>query len=409
MVRKIVRSGWVILAAISLVPTLSAQEKTAYQLLPDTTQAVVRVSDSKELADRWGRTQLSKLAADDAVKPFWDDQRQEIEKRFLDAGWRLNIKPQDLASVAAGELSIAWIERSDPAKPYGLALIVDLIADRAAVDKLMGRLDAELVNRKAKKRAFTFEGETINQYTLSRVGELLNQETYYTIVGNQLMSSDNEQLITDMILRSKGKAPTSGSALETETAFVTARALLKPTNQSQVEYFVRPVGFAKVLKSIGGKRRGGNTDILAVLSNQGFSAIKGICGELEFGAAEFDMKHRGFVYAEKPLPKSAAILDFPNNAKSEIPSFVSDKVSTLLVGYWNSQEAFWKIEGLVDEMAGQPGVFMEVIKGIKSDDAGPKIDIKEQVLPYLTNEIYSISDTVDQSPPIRTATSSLFD
>ena len=38
---------------------------------------------------------------------------------------------------------------------------------------------------------------------------------------------------------------------------------------------------------------------------------------------------------------------------------------------------------------------MEVIKGIKSDDAGPKIDIKKDVLPYFTNEIYSVSDTID--------------
>jgi hypothetical protein len=66
-----------------------------------------------------------------------------------------------------------------------------------------------------------------------------------------------------------------------------------------------------------------------------------------------------------------------------------------LAGYWNSQVAFWKVEGLVDELAGQPGVFMEVIKGIKDDPTGPRIDIKQDVLPYLTNDIYSISDTVD--------------
>ena len=38
---------------------------------------------------------------------------------------------------------------------------------------------------------------------------------------------------------------------------------------------------------------------------------------------------------------------------------------------------------------------MEVIKGIKTDPTGPKIDIKQDVLPYLTNDIYSVSDSVD--------------
>ena len=387
-------TGWVFLAAISLVPSAMAQVKTAYQLLPDTTQAVIWIPNTAKLVEHWERTQLSQLAADSAVKPFWDDQRQEIEKRFLDAGWRLNIKPQDLADIADGQFSVAWIERTDARKPFSLALVVDIVADRKAVDALMNRIDEELVARKAKTHALTHEGESIKQYSLTRPGELLVQETYYSIVDRQLLSADDEQLIKDLISRAKGK-PTAGKTLDADTVFVDGRDQLKPSHESQAEYFLRPIGFAKILKAIGGKRRGGNTDILAVLANQGFSAIKCVCGELLLGGQDYDIQHRGFTLAENPLPKSAAILDFPNKAKSEIPNFVTEKVSSLLVGYWNSQEAFWKVEGLVDELAGQPGVFMEVIKGIKTDPTGPKIDIKQDVLPYLTNDIYSVSDTVD--------------
>lgn len=395
MVRKLIRASWVILAAFSLPTIASAQVKTAFQLLPDSTQAVVRIPNTDELTGRWDRTQLAKLANDEAIKPFWEDQRKEIETRFLDAGWRLNIKPQDLAAIAEGQLSFAWIERSaDLRKPFGLALIVDIVADRKAVDTLMNRIDAELLERKAKKKTIAFEGESINQYSLARAGELLIQETFYSIVDRQLLSSDDEQLIKDMISRAKGKA-TASNILETDPVFVEGRKQLNSANESQAEYFVRPIGFAKILKAIGGKRRSGNTDILAVLSNQGFSEIQCVCGEIEFGADAYDMRHRGFTLAAQPLPKAAAILDFPNKAKAEIPNFASDKVSSLLVGFWNSQQAFWKVEGLVDDLAGQPGVFMEVIKGIKSDDAGPKIDIKQDVLPYFTNDIYSISDTVD--------------
>lgn len=386
--------GWVFLAAVSLAPSATAQLKTAYELLPDTTQAVVWIPKTSDLMSSWDRTQLAQLASDSAVKPFWDDQRQEIEKRFLDAGWRLNIKPQDLADITDGQFCVAWIERADARKPFGLALIVDLVQDRNAVDKLMQRIDEELVARKAKKRELTYEGESITQYSLSRPGELLIQETYYSLVGRQLLSADDEMLIKDLIARAKGQ-PTNGKTLEKDNVFVEGREQLQPSGKSQAEYFVRPVGFAKILKAIGGKRRGGNTDILAVLGNQGFSAIKCVCGELQLGDPEYDIHHRGFTLTENPLPKSAAILDFPNKAKTEIPNFVTQHVTSLLVGYWNSQEAFWKVEGLVDELAGQPGVFAEVIKGIKTDPTGPKIDIKQEVLPYLTNDIYSVSDIVD--------------
>ncbi len=386
-------TGWVILAAISLAATANAQNKTAYELLPDATQAVVWIPNTAELINLWDRTQLAQLAIDSAVKPFWDDQRQEIEKRFLDAGWRLNIKPQDLAAIADGQFSIAWIERAEARKPFALALIVDIVADRKWVDELLQRIDVELIKRKAKKSTLTHDGETIQHYSLSRPGELLVQDTFYSIVDRQLLSADDEQLIKDLIARAKGK-PTNGSTLEKDAVFVEGRQQLKPANKAQAEYFVRPIGFAKILKAIGGKRRGGNTDLLAVLANQGFSAIKCICGELQLGGDEYDIQHRGFTLTDNPLPKSAGVLDFPNKAQSEIPNFVGSEVSSLLVGFWNSQAAFWKVEGLVDEVAGQEGVFKEVIKGIKDDPTGPRIDIRQEVLPYLTNEIYSISDTV---------------
>lgn len=387
-------AAWVILAAFSFTPQANAQLKTAYELLPDSTQAVVWIPKTSELADKWERTQLAQLANDSEVKPFWDDQRQEIEKRFLDAGWRLNIKPQDLADIADGQLSIAWIEREEARKPFGLTLIVDIVQDQTAVENLMKRIDDELVVRKAKKSELTYEGESIKQYALARPGELLIQETYYCIVDRQLLAADDEELIKNLIAKVKG-LQSPGKTLNQDSVFIEGREQLKPTGNSQAEYFVRPIGFAKILKAIGGKRRGGNTDILAVLANQGFSSIKCVCGEFELGGAEYDIHHRGFTLTDVPLPMSAGILDFPNNAKSEIPSFVNDKVSSMLAGYWNSQQAFWKVEGLVDELAGQPGVFKEVIKGIKDDPTGPKIDIKKDVLPYLTNDIFSISDTVD--------------
>ncbi len=387
-------TGWVILAAISLTSSAHAQKKTAYELLPDSTQAVVWIPNTADLVKLWDRTQLAQLATDSAVKPFWDDQRQEVEKRFLDAGWRLNIKPQDLAAIADGQFSIAWIERAEARKPFALALIVDIVADQKAVGDLMKRIDDELIKRKAKKSTLTNDGETINHYSLSRPGELLVQDTFYCIVDRQLLSADDEQLMKDLIARAKGK-PTTGKTLDKDAVFVEGREQLQPSNKSQAEYFVRPIGLAKILKAIGGKRRGGNTDLLAVLGNQGFTAIKCVCGELQLGGQEYDIHHRGFTLTDIPLPKSAGVLDFPNKAKSEIPNFVTSQVSSLLVGFWNSQTAFWKVEGLVDEVAGQEGVFKEVIKGIKDDPTGPRIDIKQEVLPYLTNDIYSISDTVD--------------
>ncbi len=66
---------------------------------------------------------------------------------------------------------------------------------------------------------------------------------------------------------------------------------------------------------------------------------------------------------------------------------------------WNAKDAFWKVEGIFDEVAGQTGTFDAVIEGIQDDPLGPKIDIKNDVMPYLTSEIYSASDCVEPITP----------
>ena len=133
-------------------------------------------------------------------------------------------------------------------------------------------------------------------------------------------------------------------------------------------------------------------DILAVLKNQGFTAVKCIAGEVWFAHADSDIAHRGFVLADFPLPRSAGILDFPNESMTQPPHFVSGNAATFLATAWNAQTAFWKARDLVDELVGNQGVFDEVINGIKNDVNGPQVDIRNELLPLMTNDIVAISD-----------------
>ncbi len=89
------------------------------------------------------------------------------------------------------------------------------------------------------------------------------------------------------------------------------------------------------------------------------------------------------------------MLDFPNLANGKIPSWVTPKAASYLSTAWNAKDAFWKVKNLVDNVAGQPGVFDSVIEGIETDPVGPQIDIKNQVLPFITPEIYSVSEVVE--------------
>ena len=373
----------------------AAAPKPAYEMLPTTTQAVVWLPDSDVLTDRWNRTQLSKLADDPQVTSFWKDQQGEIEEKLTNAGWKLHIQPRDLAGVVAGQIALAWVERPEVVrKPYGLVLIVDVIQNVQQAEAFLKKLDEQLKERGSQRVQLKHNGFDIAQHTIRpKGGELLPQETFYALVDEQLLASDDLAVLQGLIDAAAGKA--TDKKLNADPVFLEAREQLQVSKENQIEYFVRPLGFARVLRAISGKRGGGKSDILGVLQSQGFDTLKAVCGEIKLGEESYDLVHRGFVLAPgklKDRPAAVQLLDFPNEAKRELPAWISEHVSSVFSTTWNAKDAFWKAETLVDAVAGQPKVFQEIIEGIKVDPTGPQIDIRKDVLPLLTNEIYAVSE-----------------
>ncbi len=372
----------------------AANPKPAYEILPAATQAVVLVRDSDVLVNGWNRTQLSKLADLADIRDFWKNQQEQIENKLTSAGWRLHIQPRDLGDVVSGQLALAWIERrEDVQKPFSLVLIVDVINKQKETEDFLKKLDNQLKERGAKRNQLQHAGVNIAQHTLPRQnGELLPQNTFYAVVNEQLLASDDLGTLQGLIDAASGSG--AGSKLNNDEVFQSARKQAGITSEAAIEYFARPLGFARVLRAISGKRNS-KADILAVLQSQGFDTLKGVCGEVRFGEKDYDMVHRGYLLAEgslKQRPQSVQVLDFPNEAGNEVPSFVSNRVSSLMSSCWNVREAFWKTETLVDKIADQPKVFENIIEGIRVDPTGPRIDIRNEVMPLMTNEIYSISD-----------------
>lgn len=391
-----VRTLLMIVSLIACSLTLeAAAPKPAYEILPTTTQAVVWLPDSDVLTERWSRTQLSKLADDPQVTTFWKDQQGEIEEKLTNAGWKLHIQPRDLTDVVAGQIALAWVERPEVVlKPYALVLIVDVIQHEQQAQDFLKKLDDQLKDRGSQRVQLKHNGVDIAQHTIRpKGGELLPQETFYAVVNEQLLASDDLTVLHGLIDASQGKA--TDKKLNADPIFVEARQQLQVSKENQIEYFVRPLGFARVLRAISGKRSGGKTDILGVLQTQGFDTLKAVCGEIQLGQESYDLVHRGFVLAPgklKDRPAAVQLLDFPNEAKRELPMWISERVSSVFSTTWNAKEAFWKAETLVDAVAGQPKVFQEIIEGIRVDPTGPQIDIRKDVLPLLTNEIYAVSE-----------------
>jgi hypothetical protein len=367
--------------------------------LPDGTQGFARVVDFPRMLERWKKTQLGKLADDDRLQDFWKEQQKTIDNRFAEAGWQLNISMDDISKVASGQSAIAWISKPDVAeKPYAVALAVDVRGNEAALNNLLQRIDTELKGRQATSQKSVHAGVDVTQYTLPRgAGQLIVHESFYAVVDGFLFATDDLSTLKEIVdAKKSGRANAlAKSKLFTQSLSHVPSKLV----ESDVEYFVQPIGLAKLLRAIAAKPVKLSSDVLKVLDNQGFSKLSAVAGRFRFSDQTFDVYHEAFVLAEKPLPVSVQVLDFPNLANGKTPSWVTPKAASYMSLAWNAKEAFWKVKDLVDDIAGQTGTFDSVIQGIQEDANGPQVDIKNDVLPFVTPEIFSVTETVEPITP----------
>lgn len=370
-----------------------AQQTSYYQMLPESVQAVVWVRNAEDLGNRWNRTLLNDLATDPEMSKFFNDQQDSIQKKLIDAGWRLGVQPKDLVEYIKGQVAVAWLDKADARKPYSLALIADIENDPATTKKMLAEIDTQLSRNQIGKNQLNHRNQAITQYIMpKRPGQLLEETSYVSAFGGKFLVTDDLTLIQELMDKVAG-VKVDGKTLADDVDFVESRKQLNNSVPANIEYFVRPLGFAKVVRDIGGKRARSGVDFIAVFKNQGFSAIKCVVGEVWLAEGDADICHRGFVLADKPLPKAAAVLDFPNEALKDVPKFVTTSASSYLSTKWNSQEAFWKIAPLVDEIAETKETFMSMINGLKKDINGPQVDIRTEILPLLTNDIVTVGDS----------------
>ena len=401
------RTSCALALTLLLAGCLQAQEASPYELLGESTQAAIWIPDAQEMVDGWERTELARLASDKEVAPFFEEKRKEIENRLMEAGWRLNIKPDDLEGFVTGQLLLGWSasprveapavdeEAAKDAPPkfkpqYWLQLVADIDRDAAKNKQLLEKIDTQLKQQKAEKARLEHNGIDVIKYILPRrPGGYIKPTSFVAIHEGKLLAADNEDGIKDLIDRLTGKA--TSPTLLNDHDFAESRKLAKISGEAHLEFFVRPLGFARVIRSIAGRNSKSGADMLVALENQGFTGIRAVSGEVIFGGKDLDVEYKGFVFADKPLEKSAKLLDFPNKALTSVPSFVGENIASYLSSNWNASEAFWAAEGLVDELAGAADFFKELIEALKSDPSGPQIDVRAS-LPLFTNDIIAITD-----------------
>ncbi len=370
----------------------------ASKLFPSDTQALFSLPDSEGFLARWSRTQLGNLADDTKLKEFWETQRKEIQDRFNEAGWQLNLEIEDLSELAGGQTSLGWITRTnDVNKPFSIAMVIDVVNRSVPAERFLKRMDSELKARNATANSINMSGAKVFQYTLPKAtGDVRVNESFYCLSKDQLFASDDLVTMTELIAAQSGAK--AESLANSELYKLVQSKIPTEGDDPEIEYFVRPIGFAKLLRSISGKPTKNQSDVLLILDKEGFGDLQCIAGNIQISAEPFDFFHHAYMVAKKPLATSVQILDFPNVAKLVAPGWINKESASVLSFSWNIQDAFPKFRGIVDAFV-SPGTFDEMIKGLRDDTQGPQIDILKDVLPFLSSEFHVVTEIVKPISP----------
>ena len=378
-----------------LLPSALRAQDVAPQLAPNTTKAFFHVPNSQQLSENFKQTQFSDLANDPVVKPFADDLREQLETKFTEVDTRLGVTWNDLTTVSAGEVAVAVVQPGNNPKLHAVMAMADVTDRGPQVAALMQKVANEMKARKAVATRLKIGAVTATKYSIpARKGQFRPTLSYICTANNWLFVADHLEELQAVLARQTG----GGASLAQVPSFanIGKRTAVEENASPDVRWFVEPFGYAAILRAANTKpsaRRSKN--YAEILQQEGFDAIQGIGGCVNFRAGAQQVVHRSHVLTKagevQPLlTKSAKILRFPPVGGLQPPDWVPDDVANCLVINTPIREGFKSIPDLFDAIQG-PGFWEELDDGLRNVPNGPRLALEQDLIRFLGDKVVLIT------------------
>lgn len=386
-------------------PKPGGEYQAATDLLPDTTAGLVRVPNLPRFCEAFERTQVGKLLDEPSMQPFIEAQRDRA-RNYLDSVGKIGLKLEDLYDIGTGEVVFAWLPfEKDKRHPFSLCVVADVRGSKEKAEATLEQIDKDLRAGGATRKDVEHRGQTVRVYAPQRKpGQLKVEQIAITLNDVRIIAADRDSVVTDLLDAIAGEP--RGESISQSADFKTVltrsgTAIRKPLTDGggavAAEWFARPFQMGRIVREALNVDRGNDIDILKLLENQGFDALKAAGGVALIDGKQFDFLHRGFVLAppttDQPskYEKAARMLQFVNTPRKPIPAWIDKNAATFNRVHMRIEEAFWSLESLVDE-AMNDEIFRETIRGIANDQAGPRLDLEKEFLPFLDDQILLMTD-----------------
>ncbi len=362
-------------------------------LLPNTTKGYLSVANVDRLTEAFDKTQLGQLANDPTMKPFVEDLKRQLRENWTQTHQKLGITWEDLEGVPSGEVAIAFMLPNE--SEHALVILADVTGHEQQTEALLEKINKNMAAEKAVRSERRVLDATVIVFDIPKRDELPPRQVVYCVKDDLLAATDNLKVMRGIVRRLGQAGADSLSGLSAFKAIMKRCQEAAGDLEPHARWFIEPFGYADAVRLDKPKKRG--TDMLKILKSEGFTAIEGLGGFVNFSVDKYEMLHRTFIYAPgnqsggERFTRSARMMKFPNGGNFLPPSWVPRDLATFGAINVDTKNAFENSKTLVNQIVGDE-VFEDVLESIKTDENGPKIDIRRDLIGYLGNRITFISD-----------------
>jgi hypothetical protein len=393
-------SGFSLLIA-SLLVSMVVAAPPASELLPPTTRGYVSVPDLEKLLASWEETQLGQLARDPALEPFLNDLLPKLRDQLSETNTRFAVTWSDLREVASGEICLASLEPKGR-DSHAFVMLVDVSERPEQARQLLGTIQHRMRERGATRSVEKRGAVSVAAYRRApEPGQLEERLAYVVLQEGRLLATNHPVALAEVLARWQGESKDSLAGSEAFRATLARTELEGGDVASHVEWFIEPLGFARVVRAASGVQLKRGTDMLQVLERQGFDAVTGLGGRFALDTGNHELLHRTFAYAPGERRLAARMLDFPNGGALVPPAWVPGDIANYVSFRLNVAQAFENSKTLVNELAGAgENFFDEFLDNLENDPNGPRVNLRRDLVRHLGTSITVISDCTRPITPL---------
>lgn len=366
-------------------------------LMSADTRGFASTPDLPLLEAHWEQTQMGQLIKDEAMQPFVEDLKRQLERKLTGVNQKLGLTYADLRDVAAGEIAFGLVEQKNA--PAAVAVTVDVTGRQDAAKTLLTKIDAELAKRRAKRSEASAGGVPLVIYNIPPQNEKdIAREAIFFLHQDMLCASDSRAEAEGMIKRfgaTSGRLADLKAYQETMSRCAAEAGDLKP----EIRWFLDPWGYARAARTLSREEPNRGKDYLKLLEGQGFDAIIGMGGFANLALdGQYEVLHRTSIYAPPIAGEpdkyrlAMRMMQFPNGENLTPEPWVPRKLASYRTFNCDLENAYEHFGSLFDAIAGVEDAFAEAIKALETDPYGPHLKVEPEFIAHLGQRVSLITD-----------------